>query len=282
MLDTSLLRNKDQAREIAKELLKKNFTFELESFELLESQRKQLQIETQTIQNTRNQRSKEIGRLKGAGKPIEPLLAEVANLKASLESHEHKLQALQEKIKNLLLPVPNIPHHSVPVGKNENDNIEIKRWGEKREFSFIAKEHFAVAGINKAMDFEAAAKLSGARFVVLRSDLAGLHRALGQFMLDLHIQEHGYEEVYVPYLVGSHALFGTGQFPKLRDDTFGIADQDLWLIPTAEVPVANLVREQILSNQELPLKFACYSPSFRKEAGSYGKDTRWYDASSSI
>ena len=273
MLDIKLLR--DNAAAVAELLAPKGFELQVETYEQLEKKRKTLQVETQEIQNERNSRSKAIGKAKASGEPIEPLLQEVASLGDKLAEKEQALSALQQELNDLLSHIPNIPHQSVPKGQTEEDNEEVRRWGEIPTFDFEPKEHDELAKrFDNMMDFEASVKLSGARFVVLRRQLAQLHRALAQFMVNLHTTDHGYDEVYSPYLVKSETLYGTGQFPKFVEDQFGIQDSDLWLIPTAEVSLTNLVRDEILSHDQLPMKFTCQTACFRKESGSYGKDTK--------
>jgi seryl-tRNA synthetase len=270
MLETKLLR--ENIGQVAKQLAGRGFMVDTAVFQALESERKTLQIATQELQNERNSRSKAIGQAKAKGQPVEPLLADVSRLGTELKEKEEALEKVLEKLQALLSTLPNIPHSSVPIGKSELDNVEVRRWGAPKIFDFLALDHVALG--KGQLDFEAASRLSGARFVVLRNSLAKLHRALAQFMLDTHTQLNGYEEVYVPYLVSSNALYGTGQLPKMMDDLFTIEGTDLSLIPTSEVSVTNLVREQIIEAECLPLKYTCYSPCFRKEAGSYGKDTR--------
>jgi seryl-tRNA synthetase len=272
MLDIQLLREDPQ--QVARQLLTRGFVFDVDYFNELEQQRKVLQTATQEIQNQRNTRSKDIGIAKAQGKDVSTMLADVAKLGSDLSAKETALSDLQAKINEFLMQVPNLPHASVPIGTSEEQNVEIRKWGEIPKFNFTPKEHFdlptCVAG---GMDFETAAKISGSRFVVLSANVARLQRALTQFMIDLHTQQHGYTEKYVPLLVKSEALYGTGQFPKFIEDQFGTAN-DLWLIPTAEVSLTNIVRESIIPAEQLPLKFAAHSPCFRKEAGAYGKDAK--------
>lgn len=270
MLDMKLLR--ENVTSIAEQLKNRGYSFDIEKFQALEKERKAIQVATEALQNERNLRSKAIGLAKGKGEPVEPLLTEVANLGSELKTKEEALEEIQSRLHTLLSEVPNVPHSSVPIGKDETQNVEIKQVGTPKTFDFPVKDHLELA--KGQLDLEAATRIAGARFVVLRKGLAKMHRALAQFMLDTHTQLNGYEEVYVPYLANSAALFGTGQLPKMAEDLFAIKDSDYWLIPTSEVSVSNLVREQILEAGELPLKFVCYSPCFRKEAGSYGKDTR--------
>lgn len=260
---------------IAQALLKKGFALDIASIEALESQRKNLQVSAEALQAERNSRSKNIGQAKAAGQDIAPLLAEVDQLKTHLESAQVQLQAIQAKLDEVMLGIPNIPDTEVPEGKGEGDNIEISRWGDVREFSFEVKDHVDLGAASGLLDFEVAAKITGSRFAVMYGQLALLHRALIQFMLNTHTQEHGYGEVYVPFIVNSESLKGTGQLPKFEEDLFKVGgEQPFYLIPTAEVPVTNLLRNEIVDADSLPLKLVCHSPCFRSEAGSYGRDTR--------
>lgn len=271
MLDPKLLRQ-DPSRVRAL-LEKKRFAFDVAAFERLESRRKTLQADTESLQSERNARAKAIGKAKAQGEDIEPLRAAVGDLGARLDASKADLATVQHELDALLSAVPNVPDDSVPEGADEASNTELRRWGEPPNFNFEALDHVDIAG--SAMDFDAAAKLAGARFVVMKGALARLHRGLTQFMLDTHINEHGYEELYVPYMVNAETLRGTGQLPKFEEDLFPIrGEKDFYLIPTAEVPVTNLVRDKILDAEELPLKFVTHTPSFRSEAGSYGRDTR--------
>jgi seryl-tRNA synthetase len=273
MLDTKRLRNDPEG--IARILARRGFAFDLARFNSLESERKRLQVETQELQNLRNTRSKAIGRAKAQGEDVQPLLDEVADLGDRLGAAKTASEAVQAELDGLLMGMPNLPHESVPEGDDEDANIEVRRWGEPRSFDFEPHDHVDIGTALGGLDFEAAARISGARFAVLRGELARLQRALTQFMLDTHTREHGYEEVYVPYLVQSQALEGTGQLPKFEEDLFRIeADPPFYLIPTAEVPVTNLVREQIVEAERLPLRFVAHTPCFRSEAGSAGRDTR--------
>ena len=232
-------------------------------------------MECEELQAQRNKRSKSIGQAKAQGQDIAPLLAEVAELGSSLEAAKQRLQEIQSQLDDVQLSLPNLPHESVPDGASEDDNQEIRRWGEPRTLDFEPKDHVALGESNGAMDFAAAAKLTGARFNVMRGPLARLHRALIQFMLDLHTQEHGYEEVYVPYIVNADSLRGTGQLPKFGEDLFKLeSEQDWYLIPTAEVPVTNLFRDEIVSGDQLPKRYVAHTPCFRAEAGAAGRDTR--------
>lgn len=273
MLDPRLLRN--QLEETARQLARRGVTLDVERIAALETERKEIQIKTQSLQNERNARSKEIGKAKAAGQDIQPLLAQVAGLGDALKQAEERLEAIQREIEEIAMGIPNVPHASVPDGKDEADNVEVRRWGEPRRFDFEPKDHVDLGAALGMLDFEAAVKVTGARFVVMKGALARLQRALIQFMLDLHTTEHGYREVYVPNIVNADSLRGTGQLPKFEADLFGLkGESDLYLIPTAEVPVTNLVRDEILEAASLPLKYVSHTPCFRSEAGSYGKDTR--------
>ncbi len=274
MLDPKALRN--DLEDVARNLARRGFVLDRSQYQRLEAERKALQVEVEERRHRRNERSKEIGRAKGAGANIEPLKTEVGKLGAALADSQVRLGSLQEELNELLAGVPNLLHESVPDGADETSNALVRAWGEPREFDFAPKDHVELGEQSGGlMDFEAAAKLSGSRFVVLRGALARLHRALIQFMLDVHVSEHGYTENYVPYLVNDGALFGTGQLPKFGEDLFAVAgESSLRLIPTAEVPLSNLVRDQILEPEQLPMRLTAHTPCFRSEAGSYGKDTR--------
>jgi len=273
MLDPRLLRT--DLAHVAAQLARRGFELDTGRFEALEARRKELQIQTQELQNQRNTRSKSIGRAKAAGEDIAPLRAEVAELGDRLKAAEAELAALQDEVREISLGLPNIPHESVPDGRDESDNREERRWGEPPAFDFEPKDHVDLGVPTGCMDFDAASKLTGARFVVLSGRLARLHRALIQFMLDIHTSEHGYTEVYVPFLVNADSLFGTGQLPKFEADLFKVpGEKDFYLIPTAEVPVTNLVRDVIVEPDDMPRKWVAHTPCFRSEAGSYGKDTR--------
>ncbi len=273
MLDPKLLRI--DATKIAEQLKRRGFELDIAELEQLETQRKLLQTRTQELQNQRNTRSKAIGKAKAAGEDIEPLKAEVAKLGEELATAEKELNLLQSQLDDIQWGIPNLLHSDVPQGADESDNIEVARWGDPRKFDFKTVDHVALAEKPNWLNFEEGAKLTGSRFVVMHGGAARLHRALIQFMLDLHTQEHGYEEVNVPYLVNTNSLLGTGQLPKFGDDLFAVkGENEYFLIPTAEVPVTNLVRDNILKAEELPLKFVAHTPCFRAEAGSYGKDTR--------
>ncbi len=273
MLDPRLLRGDIEA--VRQALARRGFELDVARYRGLEARRKALQTRVQELQNLRNTRSKAIGRAKAAGEDITPLREEVAAIGRELEAAEAELRELLAELEAFQLGLPNIPHESVPDGADESANVEVRRWGEPPDFGFEPLDHVALGARNGWLDFEAAARLSGARFVVLRGSAARLQRALIQLMLDLHTREHGYTEVYVPYLVHREALVGTGQLPKFEEDLFRVeAEPPFWLIPTAEVPVTNLVREAILRAEDLPLRFVCHTPCFRAEAGAYGRDTR--------
>ena len=272
MLDPKLLRSELEATAI--KLARRGHILDVERIGALETQRKTLQVRTQELQNERNTRSKAIGRAKASGQDIQPLLDEIAGLGDALKQTEAELDAIQSQLFDLQLGIPNIPHATTPTGDNEADNAEIRRWGEPRRFEFQPRDHVDLGG-EGGLDFEAGARLTGARFVVIRGQLARLHRALIQFMLDLHTQEHGYREVYVPYMVNADSLRGTGQLPKFEADLFKLSGElGYYLIPTAEVPVTNLARDSIADVDQLPLRHVCHTPCFRSEAGSYGKDVR--------
>ncbi|MEO7557519.1 MAG: serine--tRNA ligase [Gammaproteobacteria bacterium] len=273
MLDPRLLRQDIQA--VAERLATRGFQLDVLQLDRLEAQRKELQVITQKLQAERNASAKTIGKAKAQGDDTAPLLAAVADLGDKLNAAEARLAEIQKQLEDILLGVPNLPHESVPVGKSEHDNVEVRCWGEPKKFSFEPKDHVDLGAGLDQMDFDAAAKIAGARFVVLSGPLARLHRALTQFMLDLHTQQHGYTEVYVPYMVNVESLRGTGQLPKFEQDLFALkGDQNYYLIPTAEVPVTNIVRDLILDPATLPRKYVAHTPCFRSEAGSYGKDTR--------
>lgn len=241
----------------------------------LEEQRKDLQIKTQELQNARNTASKAIGQAKAKGEDVQPLLKAVANLGDELDTYKTKLEAVQAELWHIQMATPNIPHESVPEGNDEADNREERRWGEAKQYDFATKDHVELGESLNRMDFATASKITGSRFVVLHAEIARLHRALTQFMLDTHTQEHGYQEVYVPFIVNQESLYGTGQLPKFAEDQFRLeGDQGYHLIPTAEVPVTNIARDTITEAIDMPRKFVCHTPCFRSEAGAYGKDTR--------
>ncbi|MFO8005480.1 serine--tRNA ligase [Thioalkalivibrio sp.] len=273
MLDIRVLRQDLVGAAAA--LARRGFTFDKARFLDLESRRKSLQMRTQELQNERNTRSRAIGQAKARGEDIAPLKAAVGELGEELKQCEQDLQQVQGELEDLLLQVPNLPQEGVPEGPDESANVEMRRVGVPVELGFEPRDHVDLGIPGGWLDFEAAARMSGARFVVMRGEMARLHRALTQFMLDLHTREHGYQEVYVPYLVNPSALMGTGQLPKFDADLFRVdSEQGFRLIPTAEVPVTNLVAQQILDARDLPLKMVAHTPCFRSEAGSYGRDVR--------
>ena len=273
MLDPKLLRNDLDAT--AQQLARRGFQLDVTRIGDLEARRKLAQVATQDLQNERNTRSKAIGTAKARGQDVDPLLAEFADLGDNLKQAEAELTQIQEALNEVLLGVPNLPHASVPEGRDESDNVEVRRWGNPRVFDFEPRDHVDVGGALGQLDFDTAAKITGARFAVMSGPLARLHRALIQFMLDLHTTQHGYTETYVPYLVNAESLRGTGQLPKFEADLFALrGEQNYYLIPTAEVPVTNIVRDVIIDAEHMPRKFVCHTPCFRSEAGSYGKDTR--------
>ncbi len=273
MLDPKGLRT--DLDEIATNLARRAFQLDRGYYESLEDKRKFLQVRVESRRHERNERSRSIGRAKAAGEDIEPLKARVRELGNELAAAESDLHSLQEELNDFLAGIPNLLHDSVPDGADEGSNALVRSWGEPRTFQFEPKDHIALGEGFGLLDFEAAAKLSGSRFVVLRGALARLHRALIQFMLDVHVGEHGYTEAYVPYLVSDEALFGTGQLPKFGGDLFTLeGERALRMIPTAEVPLTNLVRDEILAAEQLPMRLTAHTPCFRSEAGSYGKDTR--------
>jgi seryl-tRNA synthetase len=273
MLDPHLFRN--DIEWIKTQLTRRNFTFDAEGYQALESQRKAIQMETQQLQNARNIGSKKIGQAKAKGEDISPLLAEIEMLSTQMKASEAKLNTIQQQIRVIMESIPNLLDDTVPDGKSEENNIELHRWGMLPIFDFSPKDHVDLGEKLKGMSFELGAKIASARFVVLTGKLAQLQRALIQFMLDTHTQKHGYNEAYVPFLANAASLRGTGQLPKFEADLFKASDEpDLYLIPTAEVPVTNIVRDVIIDEKDLPLKFTCHSPCFRSEAGAYGRDVR--------
>jgi len=273
MLDIKLLRNDPEA--VAGNLARRGFVLDVEAFKQLEESRKKSQLRADELRSERNTHAKTVGKAKAQGQDIAPLLAQVDSVGAELDRVEAELAAVQAQLDQWLMAIPNLLHESVPKGHDETANVEARRWGEPRKFDFEPKDHVDVGEKLGGLDFAAAGKISGARFSVLSGPLARLQRALIQFMLDLHTSEHGYREMYVPYLVNADSLKGTGQLPKFEADLFGIkGESGLYLIPTAEVPVTNLVRDVIVEAKDMPLKFVAHTPCFRSEAGSYGKDTR--------
>ena len=273
MIDPRLLRTEPD--KVAENLARRGFRLDVAAFSALEEQRKQLQIEADRLRNERNTQAKAVGKAKASGQDIAPLLAHAESLGKELQATEARLAEVQAQLDQILLGLPNLLDASVPAGRDETANVEVSRWGEPRNFDFEAKDHVALGAARGGLDFEIAGKISGARFAVLSGALARMHRALTQFMLDLHTREHGYREAYVPYLVTAQTLTGTGQLPKMEQDLFQVrGESGLYLIPTAEVPLTNLVRESIIEPERLPLKYTAHTPCFRSEAGSYGKDTR--------
>ncbi|WP_131110509.1 serine--tRNA ligase [Sulfuricystis thermophila] len=275
MLDIQLLRS--QPDLVAAGLARRGIAIDLAPFEALEAERKAVQTRTQELQAKRNALSKQIGMLKAKGEDVSAVMAEVAGLGDALKANEEKLAVLLAEIDAFVSRLPNLPHESVPDGRDESGNVEISRWGTLPVFDFPPKDHVDLGEALGGLDFERAVKIAGSRFTLMKGEVARLHRALAQFMLDTHTREHGYTEVYAPYLVNPDSMFGTGQLPKFEEDLFRVERSDgsrLYLIPTAEVPVTNIVRGEILDAEKLPLKFVCHTPCFRSEAGSYGKDTR--------
>ena len=277
MLDQKLFRQ--NLDDTAAKLAQRGYQLNTAAILALEEERKNLQQKTQALQAERNAKSKSIGKAKAAGEDIAPLLKEVDGLGGELKTFEVQLSELQLKLHTILMDVPNIPHDSVPAGKNEDDNEEVRRWGEPKQFDFEVLDHVAVGESIDGLDFETAAKITGSRFMTLSGDLARMHRALIQFMLNTHADQHSYQETYVPYLVNEESLRGTGQLPKFEEDLFAIkkheeSAQQFYLIPTAEVPVTNIIRDTIQAADDLPIKFVAHTPCFRSEAGSYGRDTR--------
>jgi len=274
MLDPKLIRSNPE--DVATALKKKGYALDVAAFLALEDERKGFQVKAEALQQERNSRAKSIGKAKASGEDIAPLLAEVDNLKQQLSAAEAQLNSVQLRMDDLLSGIPNIPAADVPEGADEDDNVEIRTWGEPKAFDFEVKDHVDLGAGVGGLDFDTAAKLTGSRFAIMQGDLARLHRALAQFMLNTHIDEHGYEEINVPFIVNKESLYGTGQLPKFEADLFKLRDdRDFYLIPTAEVPVTNVLRNEIIQDAtQLPIKYACHSPCFRSEAGSHGRDTR--------
>jgi len=273
VIDPKLLRSDPEA--VARNLARRGFKLDVEALKALEDKRKPFQVEADRLRAERNANAKAVGMAKGKGQDVAPLLARGEQLTQDLAKADENLVAVQAELEQWQLGLPNLLHESVPDGSDETSNVEVRRWGEPKSFTFKPRDHIEVGERLGGLDFEAAARISGARFVVMKSQVARLHRALAQFMLDLHTSEHGYTEVYAPYLVQKQALLGTGQLPKFEQDLFAVrGEQGFYLIPTAEVPVTNFVREQIVPAEQLPLKFVCHTPCFRSEAGAAGKDTR--------
>jgi len=275
MLDLQLLRT--DLDRVARRLADRPFVLDAEAFRALEDERKGVQTRTQELQAKRNAMAKRIGQAKGKGEDVASLMAEAGADGAELATLEKKLEDIQRRAQDFLAVIPNVPHESVPVGKSPDDNVEARRVGAPRKLDFAPKDHVDLGAAVGGLDFETAVKISGARFAVMTGPVAQLHRALAQFMLDVHTREHGYTEVYAPYMVNAASMYGTGQLPKFKEDLFAVPRGELgdfYLIPTAEVPVTNIVRDTIVALEKLPLKFVCHTPCFRSEAGSYGKDTR--------
>ena len=272
MLDPQILRS--DLEGTAHRLAERGFTLDVDSFQSLEHQRKAIQTETQELQQRRNQLSKQIGQLKGKGEDATQLMAQVSAQADRLKALEQELADIQGKLTEFLMVVPNVPHATVPSGRTSDDNVEVRKHGTPRTFDFAVKDHVDIGTGLGMLDFDAASKIAGARFSVMKGPLARMHRALAQLMLDVHTTEHGYTEVYVPYMVSGESANGVSSLAKFKEDLFAIEGRDLYLIPTAEYPVTNLVRGEILATSALPLKYVCHSPCFRSEAGSYGKDTR--------
>jgi len=273
MLDQKQLRT--DIESVAKNLLKHGYELDINKFNALEAQRKDLSVKTQDLQNERNIKSKGIGQAKANGEDIAPLLEQVSTLGDDLDAAKKQLDDVQAQIHEIMMGMPNLLDDSVPEGKTEDDNIEVRKWGEPAQLDFEPKDHVELGAPNDWLDFETAAKLTGSRFVMMRGNMAKLHRALIQFMLNLHTSEHGYEEVYVPFMVNADSLKGTGQLPKFEEDLFALqGESEYYLIPTAEVPITNIARGEIIEAKDMPLKFTAHTPCFRSEAGSYGRDTR--------
>ncbi|MCI5103519.1 MAG: serine--tRNA ligase, partial [Algiphilus sp.] len=272
MIDPKLLRT--DIESVAQALARRGYTLDISAFNALEAQRKALQTETERLQQERNASAKRIGQAKAAGEDIQPLLAQVEGAKQQLESNAEKLDTVQAQIEHFMLDLPNLPAADVPDGADESDNVELRRWGEPRPAEG-ALDHVSVGEALGGLNFAEAAKLTGSRFAVMHGDVVRLHRALASFMMDLHSNEHGYEEVAVPFIVQGEVLTGTGQLPKFGEDLFRLEGETPWyLIPTAEVPVTNLLRDEILDADSLPRRFVCHTPCFRAEAGAAGRDTR--------
>lgn len=273
MLDPKLIRS--EIDFVSERLKVKNFHLDVSLISSLEEQRKSVQVKAEALQSEKNTQSKSIGQAKARGEDIKPLLENVSQLGGQLGTLKSELEGIQTELHDLLMRIPNIPDESVPAGTTEDDNIELRTWGDVPDFTFEVKDHVELAAAGNKLDFEVAAKITGSRFTTLRGNLATLHRALIQFMLEVHLNEHGYEEIYVPFIVNKESLMGTGQLPKFEEDLFKLTDdRELYLIPTAEVPVTNIVRNEIVADEEMPMKLVCHTPCFRSEAGSYGRDTK--------
>ena len=272
MLDPQLLRNDPDT--VKRELARRRFELDVDTLSRLEGERKSLQTDTENLQAERNRRSKSIGQAKARGEDIGPLRAEMAILGDQLKARRSELEKVQTELEAFSLGLPNIPHPDVPDGTEEEDNEEVRRWGEPRNFDFEPRDHVDLGQMLGGIDFEVATRIASTRFAVLSGEVARMHRALIQLMLDIHTREHGYREVYVPFLVNARSMQGTGQLPKFKEDLFEISEHGFFLIPTAEVPVTNLAQDSILEDEAMPARYVCHSPCFRSEAGSYGKDTR--------
>ncbi len=277
MIDPKYLRGEIQTA--AANLARRGYALDVAKITGLEEQRKALQTKTQDLQNLRNTRSKAIGQAKAKGEDVAPLMAEVAKVGEELEQAKADFEKVQAEMDAIHAGIPNLLHESVPDGSDSDQNVEVRRWGEPRQFDFPVKDHVSLGELDGGLDFALATKLTASRFIVMKGQIAKLHRALIQFMLDIHSEEHGYTEVYVPYMVNGDSLRGTGQLPKFKEDLFAVSgstqdNAQLYLIPTAEVPVTNFVRDEIIAAEQLPLKFCAHTPCFRSEAGSYGRDTR--------
>jgi seryl-tRNA synthetase len=275
MLDPQLLRN--DIDTVARRLGARSFSLDVARFQAIEEERKAVQIRTQELQAARNQFAKRIGQAKAKGEDVAGLVSESGRVNTELVDLEKRLEAIQQRLQDFMLGVPNVPHESVPPGESSADNVEVRKIGTPRAFDFAPKDHVDLGAGLALLDFDSATKIAGARFVLMKGALARLHRAIAQFMLDIHTLEHGYTEVYVPYLVNAESMRGTGQLPKFEADLFAVPrgeEGKFYLIPTAEVPVTNIVRDQIVPLESLPIRYVCHSPCFRSEAGSYGKDTR--------
>ncbi|MBK8288157.1 MAG: serine--tRNA ligase [Cellvibrionales bacterium] len=274
MLDPKLLRS--DINSVNNALAKRNgYKLDVAAFDLIENRRKELQTRAETLQADKNNLSKNIGKAKAAGEDVNALMTQVNSMGDELNAMQDELKLVQADLENFLLLVPNMPDDSVPAGKDESDNIEVRRWGTPKSFEYPARDHVDLGESLGMLDFETAAKITGSRFVVMKNSMARMHRALIQFMLDTHTQQHGYQEVYVPFMVNADSLRGTGQLPKFEEDLFKLSgEQQYYLIPTAEVPVTNIVRDSILEDKDIPARYVCHTPCFRSEAGSYGRDTR--------
>jgi seryl-tRNA synthetase len=273
MIDPKLLRSAPE--EVARNLARRGFKLDVQAFQALEEKRRSVQLEADRLRAGRNAHAKNIGQTKGRGEDIAPLMAHGESLARAVDAADQALAVVQNELNDWQLGLPNLLHESVPEGRSEEANVEVRRWGTPAQFDFAPRDHVALGEGMGGLDFDAASRISGARFVVMRGALARMQRALAQFMLDLHTRAHGYTEVYVPYLVTATTLQGTGQLPKFEQDLFALrGEQPLYLIPTAEVPVTNLVREQIVPPESLPMKYVAHTPCFRSEAGAAGRDTR--------